>query len=192
LLIAFEGLDGAGKSTQIALLKSALEERGLTPTVVREPGGTQLGERIRSIVLAEDMCPESEALLMAAARTQLYHEIKDLPIVLTDRWIYSSLIYQGFARGLGLDFIRHINPVPPANLLFLLDLPLSVSLKRMGKLDRIEQSGLDFYRKVAEGYQTLRGLPECITLDATLPPDQLHSKILSITLDLLKVSLQEC
>ena len=186
LLIAFEGLDGAGKSTQLRLLADYLTRRGLTPLVVREPGSTKVGERIRNLVLTEEMSPATESLLLAAARRELYEEIKSAPLVLSDRWVYSSWVYQGIARGVGLDFVKQINDVPRADLLILLDLPLSVSLERMSKSDRIEQAGLDFYRKVAEGYRSLKSLPETLTFDATLTTGLLHQSILDKILPLLE------
>lgn len=134
IFISFEGIDGAGKSTQIALLRGELERRGIAALLTREPGGTRLSEEIRSLLLRTDMevCPEAELLLYAAARAQIVREVikpalNAGKIVLCDRFIHSSLAYQGAARGLGEQVVLDVNSIaldgvwPDLTFLFLLD-----------------------------------------------------------------------
>ncbi len=170
LFITFEGCEGSGKSTQIALFRDYLEQKKIEYVFVREPGGTQISEKIRSIILDvnnSEMTDEAEALLYASARAQLIKE-KILPalrqgkLVLCDRYIDSSFAYQAYARGLGMDFISKINSYAIENCMPDKTVFLNISSKdaflRKGgadKDDRLELSGEDFHQKVYEGYVSL-------------------------------------
>ena len=165
--ITFEGCEGSGKSTQIALIKKYLDENNIDYIFTREPGGTDISEKIRSVILDinnSEMSSECEALLYASARAQLISE-KILPalnegkLVFCDRYIDSSIAYQAHARGLGEDFLRNINAYAinncyPDYTIFLNISPEKAFARKggMDKDDRLEQSGLDFHIKVYDGY----------------------------------------
>lgn len=168
LFITFEGIDGCGKSTQFTLLKDYLEQKGVSYIVVREPGGTVIGEKIREILLNkknDNMVPRAELLLFEAARAQIVEE-KIKPAleagitVLCDRFFDSTTAYQGYARDLGLDIVRDMNMYATGGLkpdaTFLVNLPIEVAVaRRIGRGeadDRMEALGLAFQEKVAAGY----------------------------------------
>ncbi len=168
--ITFEGCEGSGKSTQIRLLSERLTKEGISNIVTREPGGSDVAEQIRSIILNKNnsaMCDECEALLYAAARIQHLTEIVKPALdcgtlVLCDRYVDSSFAYQGYARGLGTDFIAGINSralqsFPPDLTVFLDISPKDAFARKHGvdKNDRIELLGMDFHMKVYEGYLSL-------------------------------------
>lgn len=186
MLVSFEGVDGSGKSTQAALLADALRADGLEVVATREPGGTELGERVRGILLeGGGMAPWSEAALFAAARAQLVEEVVRPALargaaVVCDRYVDSSLAYQGIARGLGLEAVLELNRLATGGLLpdrtFLLRLPAGAALGRSrGAPDRIEREGVAFLERVDAAYGKLaERFPERIVpLDATLPPAEL-------------------
>ena len=158
LLITFEGPDGSGKTTQIEMLKNYFKEKGSEIVYTREPGGTQISEKIRNIILDNsnsDMCSMCEALLYAASRAQLVSEVikpalEQGKIVICDRFVHSSIVYQGIARGLGIDRVRAINDAAldglKVDFIFMLNIPYEEGLKRKAKqreLDRLENSGDD-------------------------------------------------
>ena len=168
--ITFEGCEGSGKSTQIRLLSEKLAERGVDFVVTREPGGSDVAEQIRKIILDGknvSMCDECEALLYAAARIQHLKEIVEPALaagklVVCDRYVHSSLAYQGAARGLGERYIEEINSVAlrdyaPDLTVFLNISPDKAFERKHGadKSDRMEQQGLDFHLKVYKGYLAL-------------------------------------
>lgn len=184
LFITLEGPDGSGKSTIIKLLGDYLKDKGIEFIMTREPGGTLIGEEIRNIVLDEkntQMGFETEALLYAAARGQHVHE-KILPsleagkLVLCERFMLSSLAYQGVGRGLGIEKVKAINDFairgvyPDLILFFHVDPELTLE-RKTGELggDRLEQEGNDFHRNVYEGYMELLNMyPQKIkVIDAT-------------------------
>ncbi len=197
IFISFEGPDGSGKSTQIALLKEYLENKGYDCLVTREPGGTKISEQVREILLDpanKAMGYMTEALLYASARAQLMHEVI-LPAleagraVICDRFVDSSAVYQGIARGLGVDEIYKLNAYATEGVLpqltIHLDLPASVGIARkkdQKDLDRMEQEASSFHEKVAQGYRDLAKLaPDRIkTVDATLPIRDIHSRIVEL------------
>ena len=165
--ITFEGCEGSGKSTQIRLLSERLKKQGISHIVTREPGGSDIAEQIRNIILNGKntaMCDECEALLYAAARAQHLREVVQPALnrgtlVLCDRFVDSSLAYQGYARGLGLDFVREINSFAmrdfrPDITLFLDISPRAAFERKHGadEDDRMEQLGMAFHQKVDEGY----------------------------------------
>ena len=161
-IISFEGIEGVGKSTQISLLKDYLESKGLTVTVLREPGSTITGESIRSILLdsEENLSEESELLLMFAARAQLISEKvldNNVDVILFDRFYDASIAYQGFGRGLSINFIKNLidfTKCPTPDLTFLLDISVQDGFERKiaDIKDRIESSGDEFFNKVRNGY----------------------------------------
>ena len=166
--ISFEGIEGSGKSTQIQFLKEKLEARGYKVLLLREPGGTPFGENLRQAILnsRESVSPLAEAMLFASSRAQLL-ESKILPalsqkntIVIVDRYIDSSLAYQGIARGLGAETVLKLHRFSPLNTLphisFYLKIGLDVSFERQkqrgnGK-DYFERESEEFYCKLIEGY----------------------------------------
>jgi dTMP kinase len=164
VFISFEGLDGTGKTTQAAMLADALELEGRTVIRVREPGGTGTGERIRELLLdtSARIGPAAEALLYAAARAQLVDDVIRPALdrgetVVADRFIDSSLAYQGVARGLGIDEVLDANQLATGGLMpdvtLLLELPSRVAAaRRGGDPDRIEAEGDRFHGAVAEGF----------------------------------------
>ena len=181
-LITFEGPEGAGKSTQAAMLISKLEARGIEVIYTREPGGTKLGEAIRGILqynaAGEDPCPESEVLLFEASRAQLVRHVIQPALergawVLCDRFADSTTAYQGFGRGFSVELMEIINhfaigaAVP--DMTILLDVNVSLGMQRCAKrqvgkkvqYDRIESEALEFHEKVRQGYLDLaRRFPE--------------------------------
>jgi dTMP kinase len=190
MFVSFEGLDGSGKTTQVELLRAFLEADGREVVTAREPGGTALGERIRELVLhGDEMSPWAEALLYAAARAELVAEVIEPALargadVLVDRYLDSSVVYQGVARGLGLDEVLELNLVAVGGLLpdrtFVLAVDPDASLDRVGERpDRIERAGADFHAKAAAGYEQLAALyPErIVVLDGALPAGTLADLI---------------
>jgi dTMP kinase len=190
-LIAFEGVEGAGKSTQVELLRQSLEKAGHRVVTTREPGGTPVGEQVRSILLdpASTLAARSEALLFAAARAQLVEQVirpalERGEIVLCDRYLDSSLAYQGAGRGLGVEAVAEINRfatggvVPDLVVLLALD-PAEGLARRRGGRDRIEAQDLDFHRRVARGFLNLAAVePERFAVvDAAAPPDQVAAEV---------------
>ena len=165
--IVFEGGEGAGKSTQEALLTEALEQRGLTVTRTREPGGTPAGEEIRRVVLSpefEGLDPRAEALLFAAARGEhvarvIRPALERGEVVICDRYLDSSEAYQGFARGLGPRRIRDLslwatNELLP-DLTIVLDIDPADGLGRFTERDRLEAEPLEYHRQVRAAYLAL-------------------------------------
>ena len=195
-LIAFEGVEGAGKSTQVELLRQALEKAGHRVVTTREPGGTQVGERVRSILLdpASSLVPRAEALLFAAARAQLVEQVirpalERGELVLCDRYLDSSLVYQGAARGLGAEAVAAVNRfatgvlLPDLAVLLRLD-PAEGLARGRGRRDRIEGQDLHFHRRVARGFLDLAAAePERFAvIDAAPPPDQVAAEVLAAVL----------
>ncbi|WP_366923408.1 dTMP kinase [Metallumcola ferriviriculae] len=194
IFISFEGPDGGGKTTQITKTAAKLREMGRDVVVTREPGGTDLGESIREILLdpgQKDVSDRAEVLLYAASRAQHVFQvigpaIKAGKVVLCDRFVDSSIAYQGFGRGLDLDFISSVNlqategTVPQLTL--LLDIPAEQGLVRAkgtGRPDRMEKEAIKFHREVRQGYLWLKEQhPHRFRLiDATNAPEQVFNKV---------------
>jgi dTMP kinase len=186
VLITVEGIDGAGKSTLVAGLADALRERD--PVVLREPGGVELSERLRSLVKDPSLTVggRAEALVYAAARAQLVEQLLRPLLdagrwVLLDRFVDSSLAYQGGGRGLGVEAVRELNAFATAGLTpdrtLLLRLDPETGLARVGGrlegFDRLEREQLGFWRAIAEAYEALAAAePErWIVIDAAQPPE---------------------
>lgn len=165
--IAVEGAEGAGKSTIVGRLGDAFEDRGREVVTVREPGGTDLGEGIRQLLLhGPDMTPWAEALLFAAQRAQLAAEVirpalDRGAVVIGDRSVYSSLAYQGHARGLGVDRVRAVNEAGLGGTwpdrVVLLRIEPAAGLGRQAVADRIGSEGAGFQTAVAEAFDLLAG-----------------------------------
>jgi dTMP kinase len=186
VLITIEGLDGAGKTTLIAGLARALEERGEAVLVLREPGGVDVSERIRDLLADPglEIDPRAEALLYAAARAQLVAEelrplLEQGTTVLLDRFVDSSLAYQGAGRGLGVKEIRALNAFgtgglePDRTLLLRIDPAAGLARIADRPADRLEQAGDEFFATVARAYDELAAAePERFAvIDAAQPPD---------------------
>jgi dTMP kinase len=190
MFVTFEGLDGSGKSTQAELLRTRLERSGRDVVPTREPGGTPVGEAVRQLVLqGADMTPWAEAALFAAARAEHVARVIRPALdrgadVVCDRYIDSSLAYQGAARGLGVDEVLELNLRVTGGLLpdrtFLLLVDPEVGAARLGEtLDRIEREGLEFLRLVDLGYRALvERFPErIVALDGSLDREEIAERI---------------
>ena len=187
VFITFEGPEGAGKSTQVELLREALADR--QPVVTREPGGTDLGERVRDLLLhAEiDMAPETEMLLFMAARAELVARVirpalLERRVVIADRYHDSTLAYQGGARGAPAWWPESF---PRPDRTFLLELTPELGLERLGsrgrKADRLELEDVEFHRAVLCAYRRLAAAEpgRFVRLDGTRPPREIHAAVMS-------------
>lgn len=196
LFITMEGPDGSGKSTQIELLRDYLSNKGYDIIVCREPGGTRISEAVRQVILNKDfteMGHMTELLLYAAARAQLVEEVirpalQAGKVVICDRFVESSAVYQGIARGMGIDLVYDVNrfaigdTMPDVTFLIDIDAKTGISRKKQqAKLDRMEREALDFHEKVAEGYRNLAKLhPKRICkIDGSLSIEEIHEKIIA-------------
>ena len=195
IFITFEGPDGSGKTTQIRLFSKYLEEKGYPVVQTREPGGTRISERIRAIILDPDnkeMDDMTEALLYAAGRAQhvaqlIKPAVEEGKIVLSDRFMDSSIAYQGYGRDLG-DKIRIINEYAVAgihpDLTFFLDLSAEEGIARAEhrqKLDRLEQESIAFHKRVYEGYLELSKIYEdrYVIIDASRSIEEISQDIIA-------------
>lgn len=208
MFITIEGPEGAGKTTQIIRLSQYLKEKGIEHILTREPGGTVIGNAIRDLLLKhreESMSPVTEALLYAASRAQLVAQVikpaleKGL-VVLCDRYVDSSLAYQGAGLGLDMSFIKAINEAATSGLApditFLLDLDPEIGLKRKlktnsGSYDRIEQRDISYHRRIRKAYLELaeKDRERFRVIDATLGKEEIQSKIREIVKRHLEGSL---
>ncbi len=201
-LITIEGLDGAGKSTLAASLLPALVERGLDVRSMREPGGVEVSERIRELVKDPESAigARAEALLYAAARAQLVEQALEPLLdsgtwILLDRFVDSSLAYQGAGRGLGIEAIRAINQfatgglTPDRTLLLRIDPSVGKarSHARTGPLDRLEREQDEFFARIGDGYAALaEAEPARIrSIDASASPDRVLAAALDALADLI-------
>jgi len=197
IFISFEGIEGSGKTIQARLLDEFLRKKGYTVVLTEEPGGTQIGLRIRELLLSaehQEMTSVTELMLYNASRAQLIKEvilpsIKRGAIVITDRFNDSTVAYQGYGRGIDLNLIDSIDRIVTAGLkpdiTILLDLDVEVGLKRnrgIHKADRLELEDKAFHKKVRNGYLEIAAKePERIKLiDASKSIEEIHSKIVSI------------
>ena len=190
MFVTFEGVDGSGKSTQAELLRATLAAKGRDVEATREPGGTPLGERIRELLLdGDEMAPWAEAALFAAARAELARRVIAPALergadVVCDRYVDSSLVYQGIARGLGAERVLELNLGVTGGLLpdrtFVLNVdPVTARARHSAGLDRIEREDEDFRRLVADGYRQLSDLfPErVVALDGSLAPEAIAARV---------------
>lgn len=202
LFIVMEGPDGSGKTTQINLLEQYLKEAGYECLITREPGGTVIGEGVRELILNpehKEMSPVTEMLLYAASRAQLVHEVigpalEAGRIVISDRFVDSSIVYQGIARNLGISTVAAVN-APGIGIyrpdgIFFIDLSEAEGIRRkknQKKLDRMEQESIDFHHLVSEGYRkVLAERPEVIKIDGGKDIDVIQKKIRNHVDELLK------
>ena len=190
MFVTFEGLDGSGKSTQVELLKAHLDESGREVVATREPGGTRLGEEIRELLLGgTEISPWAEAALFAAARAELVAEVIRPALergaaVVCDRYLDSSLAYQGIARGLGVDRVLALNMdairglLPDVTFLLLID-PEEAALRSGEASDRIEREGGEFLREVDKAYRELGSIfaGRIVTLDGSKPANEIAKEV---------------
>lgn len=194
IFITMEGPDGAGKSTQIDLLRGYLLKSGYDIIVCREPGGTVISEAIREVILNKDyknMGHMTELLLYAAARAQLVEEViqpalEEGKVVICDRFIESSAVYQGIARGMGIDLVYEINQFAVGNTMpditILLDIDAETGIgrkKQQAELDRMESEKLEFHKNVVEGYRLLaeRDKNRMVKIDGRNSIEEIHRQI---------------
>ncbi len=196
MFITFEGIDFCGKSTQVKLLKSYLENQNRTVKLIREPGGTEISEKIRGILLDKKnsgMVIETEVLLFSAARSQLVREVI-LPYlqkgyyVISDRFHDSSTAYQGYGRGIPLDAVFQIHKIAIGNTIpditFIIDIPVEEAERRKAlnsniELDRIEITKENFFERVRQGYFSIaKSEKRFRILDGTLSIETLHRIII--------------
>lgn len=203
IFIVLEGIDGSGKSTQLKLLGDALKDRGLTVLHTREPGGTRIGETIREILLNpeySELVPRAEAFLYAAARAQhvtqvILPSLAEGTIVLCDRFLDSSLAYQGSGRGIEISLLERINEpatdglVP--DLTIILNFCAEDGMDRINKsgrgIDRIERETREFHQRVGAGYLALasRDPARYRVIDANRPAEQVHRDVMAAAEDVL-------
>ncbi|MFA6960104.1 MAG: dTMP kinase [Opitutaceae bacterium] len=196
-LISFEGSEGSGKSTQISRLAKHLTLLGRDVITTREPGGTEIGEQIRNIIVhnskGDEMCAETELLLFTAARAQLVREviapaITRGDVVLSDRFLDSTTVYQGIARNLASDPVNLINQFAVGNVMpdltVIIDVPTELGLQRIRQRasdlpDRMERENIDFYNKVREGYLLLaKSIPKrFLVIDGSQNEDAVEKDI---------------
>ncbi len=198
-LISFEGSEGSGKSTQIAHLAQRLQDAKYDVISTREPGGTEIGEQIRNIIVhnskGDEMCAETELLLFAAARAQLVREVIAPALlrgafVLSDRYLDSSTVYQGIARNLAMGPVNQINKFAVGSVMpdltIVIDVPTDIGLARIRQRasdlpDRMERENIEFYEKVRAGYLVLaKGLSNrFVVIDGTQREDVIAKQIWS-------------
>lgn len=196
-LVSFEGSEGSGKSTQITLLAKHLKLLGREVLTTREPGGTEIGEQIRNIIVhnskGDEMCPETELFLFAAARAQLVRQVIAPAllagrVVLSDRFLDSSTVYQGIARNLASDPVQQINHFAVGNVMpdltVILDVPTEVSLERIRLRasdlpDRMERENAEFFAKVRAGYLLLaKSMPQrFVVIDGTQSETEVEKQV---------------
>lgn len=199
LFITVEGGENSGKSTQATMLRDHLSGLGIEALLVREPGGTPLGEALRHILLDpahSDMVPEAEVLLYAAARSQLVTDViepalQEGILVISDRYVHSSLAYQGYGLGLDVGWIRELNARVTGNLMpdmiILFDLRLH---QNSPEKDRIESRPVSFHRRVGDGYRELaiEERDRFFVVEDSLTAEQIHTLVASAVENLLNRS----
>ena len=204
MFISFEGIEGSGKSTQIELIEELIRAKGYQVKKLREPGTTELGEKIRNIFLektSETVDPITEAFLLYASRKHLdqnflRQNLSDGAIVIADRYADATLAYQSYGKGLDHNFVKLIHDssqlISP-DLTFYMDISAELSRERISdrEMDRMESESIDFFKKVREGYlQIAHDNPErVVVLDANKSIDELHESIKKIISNKLNVSL---
>ena len=202
LFITFEGGEGSGKSTQAALLVAHLNAAGNEAVLTREPGGTGLGEKITHLLKwseEEHISPLAEVMLFNASRAELVSDVIKPAlasgiIVICDRYVDSTLVYQGYGRGLTNSTVKAVNSIAIQGLMpdvtFLLDLSVGEGLgrKRGTKADRFEKEGVDFHRRIRDGYLALAAIEPSrwVKIDASLPKQTIAEIIWNQTLNALE------
>lgn len=199
LFVTFEGIDGCGKTTQIELLKDYFEKNGKTVILTREPGAKGLGTKLREILLNYDgdVSPTCESFLFLADRAQnvdtiVAPAVKEGKIVLCDRHTDSTVAYQGYGRGLDIKRINMLNSLATGgrkpDLTFIFDIDIDTSMSRVGKQkDRMESSGIEFFKKVREGYIDIaKSEPDRVKLiDGTKSIEDIHQQVIDCIKDVI-------
>ena len=192
--ITFEGIDGSGKTTQINLLEEKLSQQGISTLILREPGGTKLSEKIREILLDSEninLSPSVESLLFVAARAQLMAEkikpsLERNQFVICDRYTDSTVAYQGYGRGLNVEYLEELNKfatdsIQP-DITIILDVDPEKAAIRMASdvPDRLESTGIDFFLRVREGYYEIahRYPQRCVIIDGSQPESEVFELVL--------------
>ena len=186
-LITFEGIEGVGKSTQINLILDWLQTKGYSVKLLREPGSTDFGEKIRELLLSKESIinADTELLLMFAARSEMidtYLLDSNEDFILCDRYYHASIAYQGYGRKLSLKFIDHLIkglgcPIPDLTIIYDLDVKTGFERKTNDVIDRIESSGMDFFEDVRKGYQKLaKERSEVKIIDASQPVESISEQ----------------
>ncbi len=204
-LITFEGIDGSGKSTQIQLLEAEFEKLGISYKTFREPGGTKLSEKIRAILLDKEnieLYSNAESLLFAAARAQLTAEqikpaITKGEFVICDRFTDSTIAYQGYGRGLNINNLELMNTIATDGLIpditFILDIDPQKATERLKTVnpDRMEAAGIDFFKKIRQGYCQIReqNQSRCIVINGEKPQKDISKEIHHIIMKRFKKEL---
>ena len=203
--ITFEGIDGSGKSTQIQLLEAEFEKLGISYKTFREPGGTKLSEKIRTILLDKEnieLYSNAESLLFAAARAQLTAEqikpaITKGEFVICDRFTDSTIAYQGYGRGLNINNLELINTIATDGLIpditFILDIDPQKATERLKTVnpDRMEAAGIDFFKKIRQGYCQIReqNQSRCIVINGEKSQNDISKEIHHIIMKRFKKEL---
>ena len=191
MFFSFDGIDGTGKTTQLIRLAAYLRDQGRTVVTCRDPGGTELGERLREILLHKSEIPlgrRAEMFLYMASRSQLVDEIirparQRGEVVLVDRFLLANVVYQGHAGGLNVAELWQVGQVAVADqqpdLVFVLDLDVVAALRRINRPpDRMEAQGQAFMERVRQGYlDEAARRPEIVVLDASRDPDTIHRQV---------------
>lgn len=202
-LIVFEGPDGSGKTTILKKVNEKLTDEGYKLTLVREPGGTDISEKIREIIIDNDninMAAKTESLLFAASRAQLVEEklrpaLANGEIILCDRFVLSSLLYQGVGRGLGIDEVKAINDFaigdvkPDLTIFFNIDYKTALVRKRANfSADRLENEDFDFHKVIFDAYLDIadRYKDDIKQVDATRSIEEVSTDVLKLIKDLLE------
>ena len=194
LFLSLDGIDGAGKSTQVARLTEWFQQRGRQVIAPRDPGSTALGEALREILLHRQEIPlamTAEMLLYMASRAQLVSQIirpalAEGQVVIADRYLLANVVYQGSAGGQDVDQIWQVGQIATQGLMpdltCVLDLPVAVAMGRLNRgLDRLESRGQDYLQLVRDGFirQAQRLGPTAVIIDASQSPDEIHARIVS-------------
>lgn len=197
LFITFEGIEASGKSTQAKMLAEYLKRKGYEVVLTREPGGTQIGKKIREILLSytEEIFPElAELFLYEADRNIHVHNVikpnlEKGKIVICDRFYDSTTAYQHYARGIDINLVQLLNEMACAGLepdiTFLLDLEVYRAFERLGELDRIESEGVEFHKKVREGFLEIASLKpdRVVVVDGDRTPEEIFNQILNVLIE---------
>ncbi len=191
--IVIEGVEGAGKSRQCQILADALTARGIETVATREPGGDPLGEKLRELVLSPEYAPDAitELYMYSAARREhlnnvILPKLESGVTVVCDRFTFSTLAYQGYGRGLELDFVRNVNYITTKplviDLALFLDLPPEAGFERKGGADggdRLERESMEFFERVYAGFKTMCDSGEIKAIDASGTKEETAAKILA-------------
>ncbi len=202
MFLAFDGIDGAGKSTQIRMLTEWLEGQQIACELVRDPGSSPLGEAVRDLLLHREeipIAPVAEMLLYMAARAQLVSQ-RIVPALVAGRWVISdrfllaNVVYQGAGHGLPVETLWDVGAVAThalsPDITILLDLPVELAMSRMkGPQDRLEKRGQDYFQRVRDGFLTQlpRASRKTLVVDATQTPEVIHQRIVAFLTSTLKV-----